>query len=343
MKIPKGIEGDYIETKNNNLFFDVKGIYHPHDRKICFIRFYPSSDGDRIKSGKKYKKVYDLNERYSFLRENYPKYLFFSKQFDIMLQGVRNEEIKRIYTPLEYYQALNQRSTTNHLESCSKELCKLFIEKGDFPKNSIGITGSQMIGLCKEHSDIDLIIYGTEISRNFQEKLATILSTSKYCRKFSQQEYLTHYEWRVGGSNIPFDKFLKYERRKLHQGMYKGFEFFIRYLKSPSDWKGTYYDFLYKNMGRIELEAKIVDDANGIFTPCSYKIKLLKINKTDIDEINQDQINEVSSYRGRFCEQAIKGEIVLVTGKLEKVIFRRNKEYYRVLLTDQSQDTMILK
>ena len=35
MDIPKGIEGDYIETKDNHLFFDVKGLHHPKDRKIC--------------------------------------------------------------------------------------------------------------------------------------------------------------------------------------------------------------------------------------------------------------------------------------------------------------------
>ncbi|MFX1498326.1 MAG: hypothetical protein ACFFBH_12435 [Promethearchaeota archaeon] len=342
MKIPKGIEGDYIETRNNNLFFDVKGIHHPPDRKVCFIRFYPSSDGDRIKYGKKYKKIYDLTERYLFLRKNYPKFLFFSNQFDIELQGVRNREIKKIYSPLEYYQNLCRKTKTNHLEKCSIEMCKLFIEKGGIPKHAIGITGSQMVGLSREKSDIDLIIYGTETSLNFQENLATILSNDMYCRKFTQQEYLSHYQWRAGGSAIPFDKFLQFERRKLHQGMYKGFEFFIRYLKSPNDWKGTYYDYLYKNMGRIEIEAKISDSLNAIFTPCSYKIKPLKINKIDTDQINLDDIYEVASYRGRFCEQAIKGETVLVEGKLERVTFRKNKEYYRILLTDQKIDKMII-
>lgn len=342
MKIPKGIEGDYIETRNGNLFFDVKGIHHPPDRKICFVRFYPSSDGDRIKYGKKYKKVYDLKERYLFLKENYPKYLFFSKRFDVELQGVRNEEIKKIYSPLKYYQDLCRKTNTSRLEKCSLEICKLFIEKGGIPENSIGITGSQMIGLSNEQSDIDLIIYGTKISRNFQENLATILSTDMYCRKFTQQEYFFHYQWRAGGSNIPFDKFLQFERRKLHQGMYKGFEFFIRYLKSPDDWKGTYYDYLYKNMGRIEIEARIIDSSDTIFTPCSYKIKSLKINKIDNNQVNLDDINEVTSYRGRFCEQAIKGETVLVEGKLEKVTFKKKKEYYRILLTDQKYDKMII-
>ena len=55
MDIIEGIEGDYIETKNDQLIFDVKGILHPKDRKICFIRFYPDSDGDRIKDSKRYK------------------------------------------------------------------------------------------------------------------------------------------------------------------------------------------------------------------------------------------------------------------------------------------------
>ena len=61
----KGIEGDYIETKNDGLIFDVKGLLHPKDRKICFLRFYPSPEGDRVRYGKHYKKIYDLKKRYN--------------------------------------------------------------------------------------------------------------------------------------------------------------------------------------------------------------------------------------------------------------------------------------
>ena len=75
MKTPIGIEGDYIETKTTHLFFDVKGLHHPNDRKICFIRFYPHENGDRLKEGKKYEKVYDLDKRYSFLKTNVQKHM----------------------------------------------------------------------------------------------------------------------------------------------------------------------------------------------------------------------------------------------------------------------------
>ncbi len=343
MKIPKGIEGDYIETKNDNLFFDVKGFHHPSDRKICFIRFYPHLDGDRIKNGKKFKKIYDLQERFSFLRNNYPNYLYFSKQFDLELQCVKNEDIKKIYTPREYYNELSQKFNPNHLEKCSKELCELFIENSLLPDDSIGITGSQMVGLSKNQSDIDLIIYGTDISRNFQNKFGTILEKNQYCRKYTLEEYQAHYEWRVGGSGIPFEIYLKSERRKLHQGKYKGFDFFIRYIQSPTDWKGTYYDFSYKNMGRIKLKAKITEDSKAIFTPCSYEIECIKAyNNICISKnIELDDIIMVNSHRGRFCEHAIKGETVLIEGKLEKVIFR-NEEYFRILLTDQKIDKMMV-
>ena len=94
MQYPKGIEGDYLETKENHLFFDIKGFYHPDDRKISFLRFYPDPNGDREKEDKKYKKIYNLDERYTYLKENYPKYLFHSNQLDIELQGVKNEDIK---------------------------------------------------------------------------------------------------------------------------------------------------------------------------------------------------------------------------------------------------------
>ena len=63
----KGIEGDYLETKEDHLFFDIKGVHHPKDAKICFIRFHPDPNGDREINGMKYKKIYDLAERFAYL------------------------------------------------------------------------------------------------------------------------------------------------------------------------------------------------------------------------------------------------------------------------------------
>lgn len=344
MKIPKGIEGDYLETKQDHLFFDIKGIHHPHDRKICFLRFYPDQNGDRIKDDIKFKKIYSLDERYSKLRELYPQYLFFSKYIDSELQGVKLEDIKQIYTPRAYFKKLKDKNELTETEIQSRNLCELLIHKGDIPENSIGISGSPMIGLNKKSSDIDIVIYGTQVSLEFQDKLKHIFQASNNCRMYNLEEYKTHYKWRVGGSDISFKDFLKSEKKKLHQGKFQGIDFFIRYIKSPKDWNGTYYDYKFKNLGRIKIKAKITDSTNSIFTPCSYKIEHLKVLESKIipKNINLKNLNEINSFRGRFCEQASKGDKVLVEGKLEQITFRNTKNYLRLLLTNQIQDKMVI-
>ncbi len=340
MYIPKGIEGDYLETKENHLFFDIKGYHHPQDRKICFLRFYPDPNGERIKEGKRYKKIYSLDERYLKLREEYPQYLFFSNELDLELQGVKIGDIKKIYTPRDYYNTLTMKKQLIGVESALVQMCELFIKKGNVLEDLIGISGSPMVGLNKDKSDIDILIYGTRQSLEFQDNLKNIFNEAKSLRKYTMQEYQTHYDWRFGGSNFSFEYFLKSEKRKLHQGKFHGTDFFIRYIKSPEDWKGNFYDYKFKNLGTIEIKAKIVDSTDSIFTPCSYNIKCTEIVDKNliVNDINLKDITEINSFRGRFCEHAKEGENVLVKGKLEEVIFKGSEKHLRILLTDQTQD-----
>ncbi|MEM2875842.1 MAG: hypothetical protein QXL67_02685, partial [Candidatus Bathyarchaeia archaeon] len=73
-------EGEVLETWDN-IFFDVKGLIHPPDRIVAFIRFFPSADGDRVKDGKKYRKVYSLKDRYRLLEDSLSKYLVYDPVF----------------------------------------------------------------------------------------------------------------------------------------------------------------------------------------------------------------------------------------------------------------------
>jgi predicted nucleotidyltransferase len=344
MEYPKGIEGDYIETKTTNLIFDTKGLLHPNDRKICFLRFYPHTEGDRIRNDIKYKKVYNLEERYSLIKNNFPKYQFYSNELDLKIQGVYNNDIKNIYTPQNCLQDISEKENLFNLEKHSKKLCELFINKGNISRDSIGITGSVMVGLNKEDSDIDIIIYGTELSLKFQEKLADLFEQSNQLRKYNLEEYKSHYSWRVGGSDISFKEFMKTEQRKLHQGKFHERDFFIRYIKSPEDWNGNFYDYQYKNYGRIQVKALITDSRDSLFTPCSYKINTLRLlnNESTLKNLKLKDILEINSFRARFCEHVKKGETVLVEGKLEKVTYKNELEYFRILLTDQIKDKMII-
>jgi len=344
MEVPKGIEGDYLETKKDNLFFDIKGIHHPKDRKICFLRFFPDQNGDRVKNGIKFKKVYAFDDRFLILKEKFPQYLFYSKELDIPLQGVKCEDIKKIYTPKNYFKFLHHKENLSKLELMSFDLCDLFIQNSSLSENSIGISGSSMIGLSNLDSDIDIIIYGTQNSLEFQYKLKEIYEKPNSCRKYKLDEFKSHYNWRFGGSDVSFQDFLRSEQRKQHQGKYHNIDFFIRYIKSPVDWEGTYYDYQFKNLGTIAVKGEVINSSESIFTPCSYSIKCFQIieQHPKIYHLDMNKITKITSYRGRYCEQAVKGEKVFVLGKLEEVIYKNNEPYYRILLTDQKIDKMLL-
>jgi len=55
-----------------------------------------------------------------------------------------------------------------------------------------------------------------------------------------------------------------------------------------------------------------------------------------------EPIEEIVSFRGRFCEQARKGETVIAQGKVEKVQREENREHFRLLLGNKVSDHMIL-
>ena len=54
-------------------------------------------------------------------------------------------------------------------------------------------------------------------------------------------------------------------------------------------------------------------------------------------------IQEIVSFRGRFCEQAENGEAVEAQGKVELVTNKKTGgEYYRLILGNKPSDYMVL-
>jgi predicted nucleotidyltransferase len=91
-------------------------------------------------------------------------------------------------------------------------------------------------------------------------------------------------------------------------------------------------------MGHAKIKAEIEDDSEAIFSPCCYKIKNVSTR-----EGVRFPIEEIASFRGRFCEQARVGEVVIAQGKVEQVTDNKQRlEYFRLLLGNKPTDYMIL-
>ncbi|MCW4054242.1 MAG: hypothetical protein NWE84_04890 [Candidatus Bathyarchaeota archaeon] len=332
-------EGDLIET-NTQLIFDVKGLVHPPNRLIAFPRYIRSPQGAR--QGKKgfYGKIYSFSERFQFLQQNIPELIVHDPVFDETLCEVPVDAVVEHYDPIKKLRLLRTSTMLGTLERKVVDLAEELKKAAGIPWNSIGISGSVLVGLYTVKSDVDPVVYGVENSRKAYEALENLLKddASRF-KQYTHEELQGLFDFRSKDTIMSFEDFARVERRKAFQGMYEGTDYFIRFVKDWSQVAEQYGDVCYKNIGYAKIKATIADDSEALFTPCTYGIE----NVTVVEGAKLEPIREIVSFRGRFCEQARKDEAVKAQGKVEKVIDKRNgKTYYRVILGNQPSDYMVL-
>lgn len=332
-------EGDLIETANG-VVFDVKGLVHPAKRVIAFPRFIPALDGTRLHRESRYKKVYSLSDRFRFLRQNAPELVVHDEIFDETLCEVPKENIKVHYQPTWKLQDLRSSKAFTDLEVKSVQLATLLKNTTSIPWKAIGISGSLLVGLQNSTSDIDPVIYGAENCHKVYNALKTMLKES-CCgfRPYSEQELRVLFDFRSKDTEMDFEDFVKIETRKAFQGRFRGIDYFIRFVKDWAEITEKYGDLCFKNSGYARIRATIADASEALFTPCTYRTRNVEV----IEGPNLETIVDIVSFRGRFCEQAAKGEKVVAQGKVEKVTdTRRCLEYHRLILGNRPSDYMIL-
>jgi len=337
MKI-RAREGDLVET-NDNVLFDVKGLVHPPSGVIAFLRYVPDPNGDRERNETTYRKVYALSERYALLKQVFPRYLVYDPVFNERLCEVPFEAIKRHYRPVDYLQKLRRRDRLDEVESQALHFMELLKEGASVSWGKLGISGSILVKLYTQTSDIDLIVYGSENCYKVYSALGSLLdSRESSVRSYSLRELKELFGFRSKDTAMRFEDFVRTESRKVLQGKFMGRDYFIRFVKDWNEIEEKYGTILYKPVGYAKIKATVVDDSEAIFTPCCYKIGNVEI----LEGTSIESIEEIVSFRGRFCEQARRGETVIAQGKVEKLQKAEERDHYRLLLGNKVSDHMIL-
>jgi len=333
----KAREGDLIEVFDGNIF-DVKGLVHPHDRIIAFIRFTPDSTGERIRGSTRYRKIYPLHERYELLRREFPQYLVFDSVFKQWFCEVPIETVKKKYEPSTLLSQLRRNRSLGELERQTIDLAHLLHVKAEVKWRALGVSGSLLVGLHTSKSDIDLVVYGSQNCPKVYSALKSlILSRSSGVKPYDEQSLQALFDFRSKDTLVKFEDFVRTESRKVLQGKFNGRDYFIRCIKDWKEVTETYGSIQYMPMGEATVNAIIADDSQMIFTPCSYRIEDVNVLKGQ----RQQPVHEVVSFRGRFCEQARKGERIIARGMVES-LKGAGEEYFRLLLGNSPSDFMIL-
>jgi predicted nucleotidyltransferase len=332
------IESFYLETREG-LFFAVKGLEHPPDRMIAVLRYAPDPEkGDRKKDGKSYRRLYHFAEQEYLIRSAFPQYLAFDRMFQTTLQSVPGSMIERIYDPRLRLQELLQSPARSAIEEDALAFLRLLQNEAQVPPSALGITGSLLIGLHTEHSDLDVVVIGTEHCAKVYQALRRMLEAQSCAelRRLDSQGIHELFAQRVVDTYMPFSEFAKLEKRKVNQGRFRERTYFIRFIKRADEAGEIYGSLRYTSLGRATVVASIADDREAIFTPCKYLLSDIRI----LEGPQLSDLNEIASFRGRFCEQVRTGELVYAAGTLERIEHNQGSVHHRLLLGNFPEDTL---
>ncbi len=321
------VEGYFLKT-SDNLIFEVKGVVHPNDRIIAYVRYVPNIvSSESIQS---FRKIYDLRKREEYLKNNHSEYLWFSEAHGRILQAVPHERVKQVLDPVEHMVQI--RENPSALSIATSSLVDLLLEYTDIDKTNIGVTGSQLVGVAGEESDIDLIVFGKSTCDKFYRRLSESFDKIPEFERYQGELLNKHVMFRWGDLILYHDSLREIERKKILQGVFRTHQFFIRLVKHRQDINECFGQIVSKNLKTVEVQCKIIDDQDSIFTPCIYQV-----GSSDFPELRQ-----IVSYRGRFTEHVSIGQSVNAKGRLERVVDTSTDEsYQQLVLGENSSDYMI--
>ena len=321
------VEGHFVITIDD-LIFEIKGVIHPRNRVIAYLRYVPAPD-----SVIGYRKVYALDKRETYLQNNYPSYLWFSEPHGRVVQSVPNNKIKLMFDPVNCLATIrDSEDKISDLEQASVNLAKKLVETTKIEWPNIGITGSQLVGVARKNSDIDLVIYGSDACRRFYSNLSKSITSIVGIERYAGTLLEEHVSFRWGAHEKLRPVLQEIEQAKVLQGLFEGFHFFVRLVKTPDDFDYVYGDFSYQMKGQQQVAGNVLDDSDSIFTPCEYLI--------DCDKL--PDLRKLVSYRGRFTEQISKGASFEALGRLEMVTdHKENDHYMQLVLGELPTDFLI--
>ncbi|MGD2142375.1 MAG: hypothetical protein PVH79_02715, partial [Candidatus Bathyarchaeota archaeon] len=153
--------------------------------------------------------------------------------------------------------------------------------------------------------------------------LKELREEGEWVRPYNDKSVLGVVRSRWGDTGLNLDLLASIEIRKVLHGLVEKRDYFMRLVRLPHEFE----DEVSLSLGVVSLRAVIKDTSGSIFTPCSYRIDRCRF----LTGYGGPEPSELLSYRGKFTEQAGKGNTVEARGTLEEVI-RDDKIVRRIVL-----------
>jgi len=272
---------DFIQTVDGWIF--AVADYHRPQGIRCMLRYVPDPKGDREANGIKYRKL-DFDQAFDFLRKAKPGYV---KDLHV----IPETDILTLYKPEVMLPLVAKKDPKlNKIVSILRD--------GGIPQESMGITGSMLIGLNGHTSDIDFVVYG-----NYWWKARDLISDAKddgRIQDLNEATWKKIYSKRV--PDISYEEFVAHEERKGNRGLVDG----------------TYFDLLFTRewdqIAAPHLPGKKVE-----LRQISAKVKEadFAFDNPSILKLDHPEVEEIHCFTHTYAGQALPGESIEARGMIE--------------------------
>ena len=331
------LEGAAVETAAG-LIFTVKGVVHPPDRVVAYLRYVPDERGERLRGRKRYRRVYSVAEREEALRALGLSYRVDDPMLGVPVDAVPWGDVTRVYDPRERLQRLRDTGSDGALTEDALALAELLRDAAGVPGTALGLTGSLLFDLHTADSDIDLVVYGDGECRRVHAALTRLLGDpSSAVRRPRGEELAAIHAVHREDTPLSAADFARLQAGKVNEGRFAGRPYFVRFVKLPEEAPERYGDPRFAPAGRALVEARVVDDRDALFTPCRYGLSEPRF----LEGPRTADLGEVVSFRGRFADQARTGQRVRARGALERVVWRERPETTRLVIGGRPGDFLL--
>ena len=278
---------DFIETAEG-LIFAVVDHTIEHGKALCFLRYI------RLKPG--WEKV-TTEPANAYLKQHHPEYLHYSPVLDAHLHAVALERIVKHHKPKHRLQQIMQAKQPDAVERDLLRLCGLLQQHG-LDLAHTGITGSILIGVQQQSSDIDLVCYGREVFHQCRAMVRDLIGLG-LLQDLNDGDWQASYQRR--SCELSFADYVWHERRKSNKAVINGRKFDLNFIDDTA----TSDTASYQKCGAVTLQCRIVDDRLAFDYPAEFKI-------------DHEQFGSVVSFTATYTGQAVTGETVEVSGVVEQ-------------------------
>ncbi len=333
--MPKVREGDFVELVDGSIF-EVKGLNHPPYGAIAYPRYIPSDEGERVRGGRRYRRLYTIEEREEMFKERFREYYTLNHYYNRPLPIIPWCSVQRHFKPQDTVRELRSTHNLAGLRLNALKFIEYISEEAGIPVDRLGISGSIMLGLEGECSDIDLVVYGLEESSKVRGAILDAMVEGSVLQRLPEARLRELYLFRSKDTAMRYEDFRRVEQRKSNQGLFQGTLFFVRYVKEWGEVKERYGEYSIRRLGYAKIFAKVADASEAHMSPAIYTLKDVSV----LSGSSWLTVDRLITWRGRFAEQASEGESVLAQGFVEEVSFKSGV-IRQMAIGEGQQDTII--